>query len=82
MTLDEMKERLIASFPDAEIDLRDPSGTGSNVAIRIETKAFEGLNRVKQHQAVMAVFADELKTGELHALSIQSKVKETSSTGE
>lgn len=76
MQTTEMEQRLKEAFPDAEIDIVDMTGAGSNMAVRISTSAFQGLNRVKQHQAVMAVFQEELKSGELHALTIQSSVKE------
>jgi stress-induced morphogen len=33
------------------------------------------MSRIQMHQAVMKVFDPELKTGEVHALSIRAKAK-------
>lgn len=72
MTSDEVKNRLTESYPDGEIQVIDMTGGGSNFQVAITTSAFEGLNRVKRHQAVMAIFDNELKSGEIHALAIQA----------
>lgn len=76
MTTETMKERLTSAYPDGQIEVFDLNGQGSYYEVTIESEAFRGLNRVQQHQAVMAVFQAELKTGEVHALSIRTKIKE------
>ncbi|MFK8139216.1 MAG: BolA/IbaG family iron-sulfur metabolism protein [Bdellovibrionales bacterium] len=73
MNLDNMKERLETRFPDAEVKLADMTGGGDHIMLEISAKEFEGMPKIRQHQAVMAVFDEELKSGKLHALSIQSK---------
>lgn len=75
MTLEAMRERLQQTYPDAAIEVFDLNGQGSYYEVTVETGAFKGMNRVQQHQAVMAVFQAELKTGEVHALSIKTKLK-------
>ena len=75
MTADEMKSRLENQFSDGTIAVRDLTGSQSNYEVYVESDAFAGLTRVKQHQTVMAVFDAELKSGELHALSITTKTK-------
>jgi len=75
MTPEAMKQRLQSTYPDAAIEVFDLNGQGSYYEVTIETGAFKGLNRVQQHQAVMSVFQAELKTGEVHALSIKTKLK-------
>lgn len=76
MTSESMKDRLTAAYPDAHVEVFDLNGQGSYWEVTIESSAFKGLNRVQQHQAVMGVFAPELKTGEVHALSIKTKIKD------
>ena len=39
----------------------------------VESTAFKGLSRIEQHQHVMKVFDTELKSGEVHALSLKTK---------
>lgn len=75
MKIEAMKSRLQEAYPDALIDVVDLTGTEDHWEVSVESKAFQGLTRIKQHQAVMAVFGPELKTGEVHALSIKTKVK-------
>lgn len=75
MTQEMMMTRLQAAYPDGAIEVVDLTGTEDHWEVSIESSAFAGMTRIKQHQAVMAVFGPELKTGEVHALSIKTKVK-------
>lgn len=75
MTIESMKNRLLNAYPGAVVDVLDLTGTQNHWEVYIESPAFKGQNRIQQHQAVMAVFAPELKTGEVHALSIRTQIK-------
>ncbi len=75
MNQDQMRERILNTYPDAAVEVFDLTGGQNHWEVAVETEAFQGLNRIQQHQAVMAVFAAELKTGEVHALSIKTKIK-------
>lgn len=75
MTQEKMKERILEKFPDAQVEVTDTTGTQDHWEVYVESSAFQGLSRIQQHQAVMAAFQPELKTGEVHALSIRTKVK-------
>lgn len=75
MTQEMMKQRLLQAYPDGNIDVLDLTGTEDHWEVYVESQAFKGQTRIQQHQAVMAVFGPELKTGEVHALSIRTKVK-------
>lgn len=70
-----MLERLKNTYPDADVEVFDLTGGGDHWEVEIATSAFKGLSRIKQHQAVMSVFADELKTGEVHALALKTNIK-------
>lgn len=79
MTIDQMKQRLQETYPDSnpltEIVVNDLTGTQDHWEVYIKSKAFAGLSRIEQHQHVMKAFAPELKTGEVHALSIKTELK-------
>ena len=75
MNIDQMKQRLQTTYPDAVIEVFDLTGTQDHWEVSVESKAFAGLSRIQQHQHVMAAFGPELKTGEVHALSIKTKLK-------
>ena len=58
-------------FPISEpIDL---TGTHDHYQVYVESKAFQGMTRINCHKHVMAVFSEELASGEVHALSIKTK---------
>jgi len=67
-------ERLIkASFPDAEVEIRDLAGDGDHYAATITSAAFKGKSRVQQHQLVYAALKGRMG-GELHALALTTQV--------
>lgn len=77
MNIEQMKQRLQAAYPQTaptDIQVRDLTGTSDHWQVEVKSDAFKGLSRIEQHQHVMNVFAAELKTGEVHALTIKTKV--------
>lgn len=75
LSTEQIESKLKNSFPGADVLVEDLTGSGSNFEVRIIAPQFKELSRVKQHQAVMKVFDPELKTGELHALSLKTMAK-------
>ncbi|MGE3974245.1 MAG: BolA/IbaG family iron-sulfur metabolism protein [Bdellovibrionales bacterium] len=74
MTPEQMKDRLQKTYANAQITVNDLTGTHDHYEVVIESSAFEGLSRMQQHRAVMDVFDPELKTGEVHALTIRTLI--------
>lgn len=77
MTPAQMQTRLENAYPDGSVTVVDLTGTHDHYQVMIKSKAFVGLSRIQRHQHVMAVFADELKTGEVHALTIQTEIPQS-----
>ena len=69
-----MRERLEQNYTDGKVEVYDLTGTQDHWEVYVESPVFNGLSRIQQHQHVMACFGPELKTGEVHALSIKTKV--------
>jgi stress-induced morphogen len=70
-------EQLIKSaIPDAEVTIRDLAGDGDHYAARVVSRSFEGLSRIKQHQAVYAALGGRVG-GELHALQLETAAPQT-----
>ena len=70
-------ERLIREgIPDAQVQIEDLRGDGDHYAAHVISRAFAGLNRVKQHQLVYAALQGKMGT-DLHALALQTNVPET-----
>lgn len=75
MSPDQMKQRLEAAFPAALVVVRDMTGTEDHYEVFVRSQVFTGLSRMERHQKVMAAFEAELKTGEVHALTIKTEDK-------
>ncbi len=73
MTEEEVNQRLQEKYPNAQIQVHDMTGAGSNFQVYIKSESFKDLSRVKRHQEVMSVFDAELKSGEVHALTIKAE---------
>ncbi|MCB0357118.1 MAG: BolA/IbaG family iron-sulfur metabolism protein [Bdellovibrionales bacterium] len=72
MTTTEMEDRLKQSYPDCQVAVIDLTGTSDHFEVRISEPSFAGLPRIQQHKKVMAIFANELASGEVHALAIKT----------
>jgi stress-induced morphogen len=75
MTIEQMKSKLEIAFPESEINVFDMTGTQDHWEVFVKSEQFKGLTKIQQHQSVMNVFSPELKTGEVHALSIKTHLK-------
>ena len=57
-------------FPEAEISF---DGEDCNSKVLIVSKEFEGLKSLQRHKLVLNVLKEHFKSGELHALSLNTK---------
>ncbi len=69
---DYIEKKIQERFPDSDVVAMDLTGGGDHWEVRVAAREFKDLNRVQRHQAIMSVFDTELKSGELHALSIKT----------
>ena len=76
MTPEQIRTRLETAYPDGHVEVVDLTGTHDHYQVLIESKAFTGLSRLQQQRHVMNVFDAELKTGEVHALTIKAIAKD------
>jgi stress-induced morphogen len=58
-------------IPDAQVNVEDLAGDGEHYAVYVVSKAFEGKNRVQQHQMVYQALQGRMGE-ELHALAVQT----------
>ena len=61
--------RIRAALPDAQVELKDLTGTEDHWEATIVSAAFVGKSPVERHRMVYAALADELR-GPIHALSL------------
>jgi stress-induced morphogen len=69
---DELKARIVASLPDASVEVSDLTGTMDHFQAKVVSRAFEGLSRVDQHKMVYAALG-ELMAGPIHALALTTR---------
>ncbi len=71
----EFVENIIkAGLPDAQVWVEDMTGTKDHLAIRVVSDAFEGKMLFQQHQLLMTLLKDELKS-RIHAVKLETFTK-------
>ena len=70
---EEVRARIQATFPDAEIHLE---GQDCNLNAVIVSTAFEGQGLLARQRAVMATVQDLVSSGALHALGLKTYTPE------
>lgn len=71
MTPETVVQKIQQAIPDAQVVT---SGEECSFSVEVTSDAFTGKNPVQRHRMVNDVFRAELASGELHALSIKTKV--------
>ncbi len=69
---DTLKSRLLAAFPDAQVEVSDMTGTEDHFQALVVTRAFAGKTRVEQHKMVYSALG-ELMNGPIHALALTTR---------
>lgn len=72
MPAEDIIDYIKKAIPDAEVTLKDLAGDGDHYSAIVVSSAFEGLNKVKQHQMVYASLQGHMGTT-LHALALETK---------
>jgi len=62
-------------LPDAQISVEDMTGTRDHLAITVVSDAFKGKLLIQQHQMLMDLLKEELKS-RIHAVKLQTYTKE------
>ena len=75
MAAADIEAMILAAFPDAKVEITDLAGDGDHYAARVVSAAFQGMPRVRQHQAVYAALGGRMG-GELHALQLTTAIPE------
>ena len=69
MTPQEIKELIETGLNSHEVEV---NGEGSMFDVTVVSDDFEGKSSVKKQQMVYAVVNDQIRSGEIHALSIKT----------
>ncbi|WP_019556886.1 BolA family protein [Thiomicrorhabdus arctica] len=71
MSPDTVKKMIEAAIPDSQVET---SGEDCTSTIVVISPVFAGLSPIKCHRMVNDIFKAQFASGELHALSIKTKV--------
>jgi stress-induced morphogen len=69
---DAIVEKIRETIPDADVQLKDLTGTEDHWSATIVSTAFTGKTLIQRHRLVMAALAEEMK-GPIHALTLDTK---------
>lgn len=69
-----VEEIIKAGLPDAQVMVEDMTGTRDHLAITVISDAFVGKMLIQQHQILMNLLKDELKT-RIHAVKLETFTK-------
>ena len=67
-----LEELIKSKFPNADILIEDLACDNNHYSVSIKSSAFNGLNRIQQHQLVYKSL-DGLMDNELHAMQLKTK---------
>ena len=72
LKLEEVKNLIKESIPDAEITIQDLAGDENHYSATIKSKLFKGKNKIEQHKLVYKALKGKMGN-ELHALALNTK---------
>ena len=73
MTLEEIQKKLESGIEQSHVIME---GDGCNCSAVVVSPIFEGLPLLERQRIVLAVVSEEIKSGELHALSVKTYTPE------
>ena len=77
ITADEIRMKILAALPDAQVTVQDLTGGGDHYAATVVTAAFRGQGPVDRHRMVYAALGAAM-AGPIHALALTTRAPEES----
>ena len=74
LKLEEIKDLIKESIPDAEISIEDLAGDENHYSATIKSKVFAGKSKIEQHKIVYKALKGKMGN-ELHALALVTEEK-------
>jgi stress-induced morphogen len=63
-------------IPDAQVEVRDLTGTMDHLRVRVKSKTFAGKSPLDRHRMVEYALREARADGRLHALEIRTEILE------
>ncbi len=77
ITADEIRMKILAALPDAQVTVQDLTGGGDHYAATVVAAAFRGQGPVDRHRMVYAALGAAM-SGPIHALALTTRAPEES----
>lgn len=72
MRAQDIESKIKAAIPDAQVTLRDLTGTADHWEAEVVSAAFAGKTPIQRHRMVFDALAEEMK-GPIHALTLKTR---------
>ena len=72
MNKEDITNIILSDMDDADVKF---IGDSCNLKVSISSKHFNNMNIIQQHRKVLNLLKDNFESGELHALSLETKIK-------
>ena len=69
MTIEEIQAKLEAGIESSQVTME---GDGCNCSTIVVSPIFEGMSLLQRQRTVLGVVSEEIKSGELHALTVKT----------
>ena len=69
---DEVRAIVLAALPDAEVEVRDLTGTRDHFQVVVVSPAFEGKSLIERHRMVQEPLRPAVEDGRIHALTLKT----------
>ena len=69
MTLEEVQKKIELGIDQSQVTIE---GDGCNCSAVVVSPFFEGLSLLQRQRVVLALVSEEIRSGELHALSVKT----------
>jgi len=77
ITADEIRRKIEAAVPGAEVTVKDTTGTGDHWAAMVVAAAFHGKMPVDRHRMIYEALGEAMETrGPIHALALTTRTPE------
>jgi stress-induced morphogen len=72
-----MTDLIRRTFPDAQVQIWDRTGTMDHVDVLVRSKLFAGKSPLDRHRMVERALAEARADGRIHAMAIRTELLET-----
>lgn len=70
--LELVKNKIRENLTDAIVEVVDLTGTLDHLSVKVASNAFKNKMLIDQHQMIMDIFKEELKSNQIHALQVKT----------